>query len=212
MSFDTFLFDLDGTLVDSARDLATAVNRLRAELGLPPLDLNTVRSYVGNGARVLLTRALPADAFSPERLQRFLHLYGEHLTDTTVVYPGIREFLTRHRGDRLAVVTNKPLNFARELLRRLDLFALFPLVLGAESAAEKKPHPAPVLLALEQLGSRPEQAVMIGDHHTDLRAGRAAGVKTCFCAWGMGNDGGIAGDFRAAEPADLLRLFPADIP
>ena len=210
MPIDTFLFDLDGTLVDSAGDLTTAVNRLRGELGLPPLALPTVRGYVGDGATMLLTRALPEGWFTPARLQRFLHFYGEHLLDSTGPYPGILDFLHRHRGAPMAVVTNKPYEMARRLLHGLGLREFFPVVLGGESCPTKKPDPGPVLCALSKLGSRPENAVMIGDHHTDLLAGRGAGVRTCFCAWGIGRDGGVFHDFRAQSPNDLLRLFPAE--
>ncbi|MBE0596858.1 MAG: HAD-IA family hydrolase [Desulfuromonadales bacterium] len=207
-SFDTLLFDLDGTLVDSSADLATAVNCLRLELELPPLPLATVRGYVGDGARLLVTRALPE--FSEPHLQRFLQLYHRHLLDQTLPYPGIREFLQRRRHQRLAVVTNKPLQLSLELLAGLDLLAYFPVVVGGDSCREKKPHPAPLQLALQRLGSHPERAVMIGDHHTDLHAGRAAGVQSCFCQWGIGHDGGLASDFRAASPTDLDLLFPPE--
>lgn len=208
MPFDTFLFDLDGTLVDSVADIAAALNRLRNELALPPLDLPTVRGYVGDGSRILVSRALPE--FSEAYLQRFLQIYGALLLDQTETYPGIREFLTLHRHDRLAVVTNKPLNPTLALLDGLGLQQYFPVVIGGESAAAIKPDPAPVLLALQRLGSRPENAILIGDHHTDLHAGRAAGVKTCFCAWGIGEAAGTPYDFRAETPFDLPRLFPAE--
>lgn len=204
---DTFLFDLDGTLIDSAADLATGINLLRSELQLPPLDLTRVRSYVGDGATALVRRALPEGWFSTEHLQRFLTLYAAHLQEQTVVYPGIREFLARLEGKRLAVVTNKPLDFSLRLLDGLGLRPYFPVVLGGESCARKKPDPLPVQEALRQLGARPESAVMIGDHHTDLRAGNAAGVRSCFCAWGIGQDGGEPCAYRAETPADLARLL-----
>lgn len=212
MAADAFLFDLDGTLVDSVADLATAVNLLREELDLPPLDLPTVRAYVGDGATALVTRALPEGWFAPARLQRFLALYREHLLDRTFVYPGIGEFLELHRGRPMAVVTNKPFPLARDLLAGLGLLPCFPVVIGGESSPARKPDPAPVLLALERLGVPRDRAVMIGDHHTDLRAGRAAGVLTCFCAWGIGRDGGVPFDFLAETTADLPRLFPPASP
>ncbi|PLX86630.1 MAG: HAD family hydrolase [Desulfuromonas sp.] len=209
MHFDTFLFDLDGTLTDSLPDLTAALNLLRGEMALPPLTRETVRGYVGDGASILLQRALPEGLFSDERLTRFLALYGEHLAEQTSVYPGIREFLELHRERRMAVVTNKPLALARGLLEALDLLRYFPVVIGPDGD-RKKPHPGPLLAALDRLGTGPASAVMIGDHHTDLRAGRAAGMRVCFCAWGFGNDGGEPGDFFAATPSDLPRLFPAE--
>ncbi len=205
--FRSYLFDLDGTLVDSAADLATGINLLRGELALSPLDLATVRSYVGDGATLLVRRALPEGWYSEAQLQRFLALYAEHLLEQTTVYPGIREFLDSLEGKQLAVVTNKPLGFSLQLLDGLGLRRYFPVVLGGESCAAKKPDPQPVLEALRQLGAAPQSAVMIGDHHTDLRAGRSAGVQTCFCAWGIGQDGGEPCDFRAETPADLTRLL-----
>ena len=210
--FDCYLFDLDGTLVDSAADLATGINLLRNELALAPLDLATVRSYVGDGATALVRRALPPGCYSETRLQRFLALYAEHLLEQTRAYPGVREFLDQLEGKRLAVVTNKPLGFSLTLLDGLDLRRYFPVVLGGESCPAKKPDPQPVLEALRQLETLPQGAVMIGDHHTDLRAGRAAGVATCFCAWGIGEDGGEPCDFRAQTPADLPRLLLPEDP
>jgi phosphoglycolate phosphatase len=212
MPFDTFLFDLDGTLVNSVADLATAVNLLRAELALEPLDLQTVGSYVGDGATMLVRRALPEEAYSPQRLQRFLTLYRGHLVDQTRIYPGIDEFLVQHQGEKMAVVTNKPFDLTMALLNELGLIAFFNVIIGGDSGLPKKPDPAPVLQALRELQADPERAVLIGDHHTDLRAGRAAGVKTCFCSFGVGNDGGLDYDFLAETPADLLRLFPAEHP
>ncbi len=205
--FATYLFDLDGTLIDSVADLATGINLLRGELDLPPLELSTVRRFVGDGATLLVQRSLPQGEFSLRRLQRFLELYSEHLQERTVVYPGIREFLASLAGRNLAVVTNKPLDFSLRLLDGLGLREYFPVVLGGESCAAKKPDPQPVLEALRRLGAPTAGAVMIGDHHTDLRAGRAAGVATCFCAWGIGEDGGEPCDFRAETPADLPRLL-----
>ena len=204
----TFLFDLDGTLVDSVGDLATAVNLLRAELDLAPLALAQVRSYVGDGATALVTRALPQGAFSQDRLQRFLALYGEHLLDTTRPYPGILSFLEVQRHRPLAVVTNKPFQLTTELLLGLKLDRFFPVVVGGDSCAEKKPSPLPVQAALARLGSEPATAVLIGDHHTDLRAGRAAGIRTCFCSWGLGDADGLVPDFRADAPEQLTALFP----
>jgi len=207
MHFETLLFDLDGTLVDSSFDLALAVNLLRGELGLEPLPLATVIGYVGDGATLLVTRALPAGTFKPEYLTRFLEIYREHLFDQTLPYPGIVPFLESLADRKLAVVTNKPLQLSLELLDGLDLKRFFPVIWGAEDGRAKKPDPQPVLEALQRLQSSAASAVMIGDHITDLRAGAAAGVKTCFCSYGLGRQDDVPCDFVAASPADLTRLF-----
>jgi phosphoglycolate phosphatase len=205
---DTLLFDLDGTLVDSVADLATAVNLLRQDCDLSPLGQETVKRFVGDGATALVTRALPPGMFSPRRLELFLDYYRTHLLDQTRPYPGIVEFLARHPRQRLAVVTNKPRALAVALLTGLDLARFFSVVVGGDSCPQKKPAPEPVLFALRQLIAAPRQSVMIGDHHPDLRAGRTAGVPTCFCGWGLGHADGLAADYVAATPADLPRLFP----
>ncbi|WP_432821858.1 HAD-IA family hydrolase [Trichloromonas sp.] len=208
MIIDTFLFDLDGTLVDSVLDLATGINLLRGELDLSPLPIAKVRTCVGDGATQLVKRALSEVPFSDALLQRFLTLYGEHLLDATVVYPGIVDFLDAHRHQRLGVVTNKPHAYTLPLLDGLGLASYFEVVIGGDSCSEKKPHPAPIRHALQQLGKSAKSAVMIGDHHTDLQAGAAAGTRTCFCAWGIGHHGDAPYDDLAAAPQDLLHLYP----
>jgi len=208
MIIDTLLFDLDGTLVDSVRDLATATNLLRNELDLPSLPLAKVRVCVGDGATQLVKRALPEVPFSQDLLQRFLTHYAAHLVDETTIYPGIREFLEQQGWRKLGIVTNKPYALTAPLLEALDLSRYFRVVVGGDTCAEKKPHPLPVLHALSQLESFSVSAVMIGDHHTDLRAGAAAGVRTCFCAWGIGRRNDCPYDDFAAAPGDLALLYP----
>ena len=206
-SFDTLLFDLDGTLIDSVADLTTSINLLRDEQGLPPLDQPTVASYVGDGAGLLVRRALPEGFYRNQHLERFLTIYSEHLSDATAPFPGIVPFLRACRDKALAVVTNKPIVPTLELLERLDLRQFFPVVIGGDSTPTKKPDPGPVRLALSQLGRPATDAVMIGDHVNDLLAGRAAGTLTCYCAWGTGDHRDTPHDLDAAIPADLGRLF-----
>ncbi len=208
MSINTFLFDLDGTLVDSIPDLAKSVNLLRRELGLPPVTAEQVRSYVGDGVGLLLQRALPKQLYSQELRNRFMEIYTEHLTDETLVYPGIMAFLEMHRNRPMAVVTNKPQLLAEIIVERLELARFFQDVIGAELTMQRKPHPDMVNHALKRLGSRPDRTVLLGDHHVDLRAAHAAGVKSCFCAWGLGHDDGLRADFLAETAADLPGLFP----
>ncbi len=208
MPVKAFLFDLDGTLVDSIPDLTRAVNLLRNELGLADISSGQVRTYVGDGVGLLLQRALPEELFSTDQRKRFMEIYTEHLTDETIVYPGIFEFLDMHRDKPMAVVTNKPQHLADMIVDRLGLAPFFADVIGAELDLQRKPHPAMVHHALRGLVCAPEQTVLFGDHHVDLRAARAAGVKSCFCAWGLGHDDGLQADFVAITTTDLPTIFP----
>lgn len=202
------LFDLDGTLVDSVHDLTTALNLLGEELGHAPLTKEKVRTIVGDGATKLIKRAFGEEHYQRDHLFRFLDIYGVHLLDETRCYPGIEELLDRYPTDNLALVTNKPLALTLELLKGLGLDRCFKVVFGGDSFTEKKPHPLPVVKALEALGAKPHEAVMIGDHHTDLKSGRDAGTATCFCAFGLGNTGGVEPNYIVQESIELLQLFP----
>jgi phosphoglycolate phosphatase len=183
------LFDLDGTLIDSRADLALAVNLTRAELGLPPLPQAQVVGYVGEGVRTLLTRALPE---LPDQLEQALAInmrhYHAHLLDQTRLYPGVRPALERlhRRGHRLMVVTNKPKEAALRILAGLEVAPLLAAVVGGGDCPALKPDPAPLRLALEQAGAPAEGSWMVGDHFTDLEAGRRAGLKRCLCRYGFG--------------------------
>jgi phosphoglycolate phosphatase len=184
------ILDLDGTLIDSRADLATGVNLTRRDLGLPALAPALIATYVGEGVRRLLTRALPE---CPDRLEEALELnhqhYCEHLLDETRLYPGVSEALKRlrHAGFRLAVVTNKPRPFTDLILAGLGVAPLFSAVVGGGDCPRLKPDPAPLLVALEQCQCAPAASWMVGDHFTDLEAGRRAGLRTCFCRYGFGD-------------------------
>ena len=207
MAYAPILFDLDGTLVDSIGDLATGINLLRSELDLPPLTIPVVRACVGDGATMLVRRALGDDLFTPARLQRFLTLYGEHLAETTTLYPGIQSCLDLFADRPLAVVTNKPYQLTMALLDALYLTRYFPVIIGGDSCPMKKPDPTPIKVALHRLGATADQAIMIGDHHTDLRAGEAAGIAVCFCSWGFGDDGGCTPTHRVDNAAELQQVL-----
>lgn len=208
MNIDAFLFDLDGTLIDSSKDLANAVNRLRHKLDLTELADEVALSFVGDGATLLVQRALPPGMYRPEHLQLFLSLYADHLIEHSHCYPGIRAFLDHHRHLPLAVVSNKPYQLAIDLLRGLDLIEPFSVIIGGDSLSEKKPHPLPIIHAAKQLNVSLENCVMIGDHHTDLRSAQAAGVASCFCNYGFGCDDGAAHTWRVNSADELLTLFP----
>ena len=202
-----FIFDLDGTLINSLPDLLIALNLLRQELALAPLTTAQVTQMVGDGATMLVKRAL-GDRYEQPLLRRFLDIYSEHFLDQTRCYPGIVDLLKRHSPKRMAVVTNKPILYTRKILDGLNLSQFFAAVIGGDTYPHKKPHPYPVQQALKQLGGRPDQTIMIGDHHTDLYAARDANITSCFCAYGYGHSDGLVPDYQVHKPEELLKLFP----
>jgi phosphoglycolate phosphatase len=187
---DLFIFDLDGTLVDSKLDLAHAVNATRAHMGLPPLEHDLIYSYVGNGAPVLVRRALAPE--TPEKeveraLDFFLTYYREHMLDYTVLYPTVKETLEKldNGTRRLAVLTNKPVRISVGILDGLGVGRHFFRVYGGNSFEQKKPHPIGVEALLRESGARKEEALMVGDSAVDIRTARNAGISACGVTYGF---------------------------
>jgi phosphoglycolate phosphatase len=202
MEIQLVVFDLDGTLIDSKVDLANAVNATRRDLGLEPLPDSLVFSYVGNGAPVLIRKAL-GDGYPEEQYQRslqfFLQYYREHMLDHTRLYPGVREALDRMRaaGVQMAVLTNKPVRFSRDLIRGLGVADHFAVVYGGNSFETKKPHPEGLETLMRELGARPETTLVVGDSAVDVRTARNAGVRSCGVTWGF------QPETLAEEPPDV---------
>ncbi|MEO8594684.1 MAG: HAD-IIIA family hydrolase [Candidatus Solibacter sp.] len=187
---DLLIFDLDGTLIDSKLDLAHAVNATRAHMGLPALDHERVYSYVGNGAPVLIRRAMGAQASEPEvqeALEFFLEYYRDHYLDYTTLYPGVRESLARlHKaGKRMAVLTNKPVKISRAILDGLGVGGNFFQVYGGNSFDMKKPDPIGVHTLMRETGITAERAVMIGDSSVDIQTARNAGIQAYGVTYGF---------------------------
>ena len=206
------MFDLDGTLFDTRRDLATAVNTTRAEFGLPPLALATVTSYVGDGLAVLVRRALPGHRKAlPEATLRCARHYRRHMLDRTIPYPGVVAGLRRLKkaGYRLALISNKPVSACRRILRHFGLASLFDRVSGGDSTTRRKPHPEPLHLTLRVLGVRPDESWMIGDHKTDLETARRAGVRSVWLSRGMGRRGAHRPDRIFRRFSELTAFFTA---
>ena len=182
------LFDLDGTLVDSAPDLVAAVETLCREIGAPPPDQDTVRQAVSAGGRAMLLRGLPGlDEVAIERhLPRFLHLYSLNMAQHTRLYDGMAEVLERleSRGIAWGIVTNKPGWLTRPLLDELDLARRCAALVSGDCLPVRKPDPAPVLHACAMLGIDAGACSFVGDDLRDIQAGRAAGTHTVAAAWG----------------------------
>ena len=212
------VFDLDGTLIDSAPDLHAAVNRLLASEGRRPLEYSELVRMVGDGVPALVRRAYEATGGLPEdiedRVERYRALYGAALADRTAPYPGVVETLQslRSTGHRMAVCTNKPEGPTVEILEALGLLGFISVVAGGDSLPVRKPDPGHLLGTLERLGSSPDRAVMIGDSRNDVAVARAAGVPVIAVSYGyrrepveeLGAD--VVVDSFGEIPAALRRL------
>lgn len=190
MRFDLLIFDLDGTLIDSERDLALAVNATRANAGMGPIADETIASYVGNGAPMLIERSLGPSATeqqAEEGLLFFYRYYREHMLDNTRLYPGVREGLDRllESGSQLAVLTNKPVRFSSEIIDRLDLAGHFKRIYGGNSFDTKKPDPYGLNLLVSELDTPKERALMVGDSWVDSLTARNAEVSSCGVTYGL---------------------------
>ena len=189
------IFDLDGTLIDSRADLATAVNIMRVHFGLPRLPQEQITGFVGDGLRKLVERATDGTSVdSAEAIPVVQVAYRRHLLDTTAVYPGVPGALAQIRGlgYRTAVVTNKPQEFTLRILDHLGLLDQMDTVIGGDVCVGLKPDPAPLLLALANTECVAAGSWMVGDNHTDLVAGQRAGLLCCFCEYGFGERLGLA--------------------
>jgi phosphoglycolate phosphatase len=214
-----FLFDLDGTLIDSREDITRAVNAVLIKMGQPALSMAEVIRFVGDGTEALIQRVLrnttgaePSVDQVSAGVNLLLEEYGNHLIDSTRLYPGVRETLASLRWARLGLVSNKSEALSRRLLAAFGLAERFCMVIGGDSLPRRKPDPAPILEAMSRCHALPSETVMVGDSPTDTIAGKAAGVFTC----------GISGGFRSREEleaagpdviiehfSELLKLFCA---
>ncbi len=188
---EAFIFDLDGTLVDSGRDLAVSANFMRARFGLPELPEQVVVSFVGDGVGVLVERALagpdgpPAADLAAEGLAVFLDHHDRHCLDHTRLYPGVLETLRRFADFPLMVATNKSRRFAVKVLAGLHLDGAFRRVVCGDDVARKKPDPEALALCLAGLEVAIGDVVMVGDGVNDVSAARALGCTSVGCAFGL---------------------------
>ena len=187
------IIDLDGTMLDTAPDFQVAINRMRGELSLAPLAIETIKNFVGQGTENLMRRVLGVDfdaAGVEQHFEQALCSYQKHYLaingDHSTLYDGVREGLDalQAKGIRLACVTNKPLAFARPLLAKMQLDAYFDVVYGGDSFARKKPDPMPLLQVCTDFALEPDQVVAIGDSSNDALAARAAGCRVLNVPYG----------------------------
>ena len=187
-----FIFDLDGTLIDSKLDLALSVNATLEHFGFQPLPHEEIFGYIGQGAPMLVRRALghtTDDALVQKGLEFFLGYYREHMLDNTVAYPGVREGLAElaAAGCILTVLTNKPERFSRRILEGLGLADFFLQVYGGNSFERKKPDPIGIETILRETGEEKDRALMVGDSEIDILTARNAGIRVCGVNYGLGS-------------------------
>ncbi|MBM6596393.1 phosphoglycolate phosphatase [Microvirga pudoricolor] len=213
-SLGAIVFDLDGTLVDSARDLQAAINILLAEEGFRGLGLAEVKAMIGDGVAKLVERAVIAVggdlSHHPDLVARFLSFYEVSASRHTEVYPGVAETLDtlRRSGIPLAVVTNKPYAATIRILHDLGLRDHFGVVIGGDTLAERKPNPAPIRAALDRLGIAPGRAIMVGDNYHDVEAAHGAGVYAVAVTYGYSHKphDELGADSLIGSMPELLRL------
>jgi len=218
-SIQLAIFDLDGTLIDSRLDLVHSVNAALRHIGRPELPEDVIASYVGDGAPILIQRALGGEivdeAVVRKGLEFFLTYYRAHKLDHTTVYPGILEALASIQAARngaarkMAVLSNKPVGPSRAIVDALGLGLFFQQVYGGNSFATKKPDPEGARRLLEEAGVRPEQAAIIGDSHTDIETGQNAGLWTVGVTYGFAPQTleATSPDIVVDHPQELATLF-----
>jgi len=199
------IFDLDGTLVDSKKDLTASVNYIRHQFDLPILTQDEISCFIGNGALMLIRRALGnqgTEANVQIALQMFLSYYRAHMLDTTTLYPGVRETLDHLTDCKLAVLTNKPVHFSCAMLDGLGIYRHFVSVHGGNSFDHKKPDPVGVYQILSDTKGQRERTWIIGDSAVDVRTGRNAGIRTCGVTYGYATE-----TFKDSPPDFLIDNF-----
>ncbi len=186
MKFEFCIFDLDGTIVDTRRDLTTAVNEVRDHYGLPEKDVDEITGYVGDGIIKLIERSLPHRGIDiNEAVSLFKKAYEAHLLDTTRLYPGIMEVLSELNGCYRALLTNKSYKLSKAIADGLGITGFFSLIIGGDSLERKKPHPDGVEYILKESGADRGKTVMIGDGKNDILAAHESGISSIYVKYGF---------------------------
>jgi phosphoglycolate phosphatase len=189
MSVKLIMFDLDGTLVDTVRDITNALNYALKPFGLGPLKVEDTVKKVGEGLTRLIEKVIGEEKIKMRDAvkERFLDYYSEHLVDYSRTYTYVREALEKLNGYKKVVISNKRENLSERLLDRLELLKYFDLVVGSDTTSERKPSAVPVIHAINKFGVDPHESIMVGDSPYDIEAGKKAGAKTVAVTYGYGD-------------------------
>jgi phosphoglycolate phosphatase len=209
---DLIIFDVDGTLVDSAHDLIVSVNYTLEAIGLPREDPAMIQSFIGDGVRKLVERSLGSEYqhLYLKAVEVFRAHYNEHLLDHTRLYPGTEDVLAHFSHKKKAVLTNKSYGFTVKILQGLNILHNFEEVVGADSTPYLKPEPYAIFRIIEDLRARSERTVMIGDGVKDIEAAKSAGVKSCGVLYGYTNRErllNVSPDFLCEKIQDLKEIL-----
>lgn len=208
------IFDLDGTLIDSRKDLAFAINRMRYRYGLEPIPLEVVTGYVGGGARNLVERSLErSNVKIDEALSLYKRIYNANLTIHTTTYTGVTAGLKElfKAGHQLSVLSNKPGDASRQILKHFGLSKYFRSVLGGGDIEKLKPDPEGIKTLVVEAGVPASNTWMIGDHHTDLSAAKSAGVFSAYVEYGFGDIRDMTADIHLSSFGELVEYFSSDV-
>ncbi|MFN8006085.1 MAG: HAD-IA family hydrolase [Terriglobia bacterium] len=210
-NFDLLVFDLDGTLIDSRIDLANSVNFTRQQMGLPTLPHDLIFSYIGDGAALLIRRAL-GEGLNEEAVKTALHIfldhYRQHLLDHTVLYPEVDNTLQEFSSCQLAVLSNKPVELSVTILEGLNIGDRFVRIYGGDSFEQKKPHPMGIEQILKETRISRQRTLMVGDSKIDVATGENARVATCAVTYGLASETlkGLQPDFLIHQFSELLDI------
>lgn len=210
MKYELYIFDLDGTLVDTRIDITTAVNLMLSHYGLKPMEVRDVIGYVGDGVRKLVSRCITSKNIDlEEAVKVFNDAYDRHLLDTTKPYPGVYAVLDQLAGVKKALLTNKPGSFTMKIVDALKLTPYFDVIVCGDTLPVKKPSPEVVNHILRKTGVSGDKAILIGDGKNDVLTARAAGITSVYASYGYSSEKGIvefSPDFIIDSITDLLSI------
>ncbi len=204
----SIFFDLDGTLIDSKKDIVVSVNEIRKDISLPPLDEKTIISFVGIGTHYLLRNVIPNNYDSELFYDKFIEYYKKNSLEYSKLYDGVPELLEKLSSYKKALITNKSYQVTMEIVKKFNWQNTFEIVYGGDSLPERKPSPYPILKAMEELNLKKEEVLFFGDSSPDYISSRDAGVKFAFAKYGYEEKHkNFENSFLVEKPLDLLNFL-----
>ncbi|PMP91821.1 MAG: HAD family hydrolase [Hydrogenobaculum sp.] len=186
MRFEGYIFDLDGTLIDSLEDIASAANKTLKDLGFEEKSKEEIRKHIGSGARELFRGILPNESHLEKAIEIFKSYYAKEPITHTKLFNGAKEVLEllKSKNKKIAVVSNKPLELSTIILKALNVEHYFEYIVGPETYNERKPSPIPIIKTLDKLNIAPEKSIVIGDTYVDIESAKKSNCKSALASWG----------------------------